>query len=175
MLLLGLVLLRLFPDLGTNLGELAIPIILAIIGFIFSGLAKGFVDIVLLVLGALAGAEIVKAFMDLFGLAASSLDLLFVIVGAVIGVIMIRTFKDWAMIILSGLIGALLITHGLTIWLPFLQGILGSLLVIVLAGSGCAYQGGLFTRLKAARQVKPATGGDSAPSQGDQSTPTSNK
>jgi hypothetical protein len=52
-------------------------------------------------------------------------------------------FKDWAMIILSGLIGGLLVTRGLTIWLPFLQGALGTLLVIVLTGVGIGLQGGL--------------------------------
>jgi hypothetical protein len=64
--------------------------------------------------------------------------------------ILVRRFKDWAMIILAGLIGGLLVTRGLSIWLLFLEGVLGTLLVIVLAGGGIAYQGGLFGKRKAA-------------------------
>ena len=52
------------------------------------------------------------------------------------------------MIILAGLIGGLLVTRGLTVWLPFLQGAFGTLLVIVLAGLGIAYQGGLSAKGK---------------------------
>jgi hypothetical protein len=47
---------------------------------------------------------------------------------SLIGFILDRRFKDWAMIILAGLIGGLL--------------------VIVLAGGSIAYQGGFFGRRK---------------------------
>jgi hypothetical protein len=50
------------------------------------------------------------------------------------------------MIILAGLIGGLLVTRGLTSWLPFLQGAAGSLLVLVLAGASILYQGGFLNR-----------------------------
>lgn len=46
-------------------------------------------------------------------------------------------------------IGALLITRGLANWLPFLQGFIGTLLVIVLVGGGNVLQGGLADKLKA--------------------------
>ncbi len=46
------------------------------------------------------------------------------------------------MIILAGLVGALLVTRGLAILLPSLQGVVGTLIVIVLAGVSIAYQGG---------------------------------
>jgi hypothetical protein len=57
--------------------------------------------------------------------------------------------------VLAGLIGGLLITRGLAAWLPILEGVLGTLLVIVLAGIGIAYQGGFFARRKAAKQATP--------------------
>lgn len=148
--LLGVGLLRLFPGSSDPLLALAIPILLAVIGFFVAGFAKGIVDIVLLVLGALAGAAIVLGFLDRFGINAGLLDWLLAVVGGVVGLILVRRFKDWAMIILAGLIGGLLVTRGLTIWLPFLQGALGTLLVIVLAGGSIAFQGGLFGRHKAA-------------------------
>ena len=129
---------------------LLIPGLLAVIGFFVAGFAKGIVNIVLLVLGALAGAAIVLGFLDLFNINTGLLDWLLAIVGGVIGMILVSRFKDWAMIILAGLIGGLLVTRGLTIWLPVLEGALGTLLVIVLAGGSIAFQGGIFGKRKTA-------------------------
>ncbi len=141
--LLGVVLLSLFPGSATPLTILLIPGLLAVIGFFVAGFAKGIVDIVLLVMGALAGAVIVLGFLNLFNLTSGLIVWLLALLGGVAGLILVRRFKDWAMIILAGLIGGLLVTRGLTVWLPFLQGAFGTLLVIVLAGLGIAYQGGL--------------------------------
>jgi len=113
-----------------------------VIGFFVAGFAKGVVNIVLMVIGALAGAAIVMGFFDLFGLTSTLMELLLAVLGGVLGMVLINRFKDLAMIILAGLIGGLLVTRGLTVWLPFLQGGLGTLIVFVLAGIGIAYQGG---------------------------------
>ncbi|MCJ7512925.1 MAG: hypothetical protein MUO23_08140 [Anaerolineales bacterium] len=147
--LLGLGLLRLFPGSSDPLLQLAIPILLAVIGFFVAGFAKGIVNIVLLVMGALAGAAIMLGFLDLFHVDSGMLDWLLAVVGGVIGLMMVRRYKDWAMIILAGLIGGLLVTRGLTVWLPFLEGAIGTLLVLVLAGGSIAFQGGLFGKPKA--------------------------
>jgi hypothetical protein len=128
---------------------LLIPGLLAVIGFFVAGFAKGIVNIVLLVLGALAGAAITLGFLDLFNINAGLLDWLLAVVGGVIGLILVSRFKDWAMIILAGLIGGLLVTRGLTIWLPSLEGAIGTLLVIVLAGGSIVFQGGIFGKPKA--------------------------
>ena len=45
--------------------RLIVVTLLAVIGFFVAGFAKGIIDIVLLVIGALAGAAIVMAFADL--------------------------------------------------------------------------------------------------------------
>ena len=140
--LLGVGLLSLFPGSFPPLATLLIPGLLAVLGAMFAGFAKGIVNIVLMVLGALAGAAIVLGFLGLFNMNSPFLGLVFAVLGGVIGLIMVQRFKDWAMIILAGLIGGLLVTRGLTIWLPFLNGALGTLVVIVLAGAGIAYQGG---------------------------------
>ena len=139
--LLGFALLRLFPGTNSPLLALLIPILLAVIGFFVAGFAKGIVNIVLIVLGALAGAAIMLGFLDLFNIGSTLLDWLLAALGGVIGVILVNRFKDWAMIILSGLVGGLLVTRGLTTWLPFLQGAAGTLLVLVLAGASIFYQG----------------------------------
>jgi hypothetical protein len=145
--LLGLALLRLIPGTSSSpLLALLIPILLAVIGFFVAGFAKGIVNIVLIVLGALAGAAIMLGFLDLFGTATGLLDWILALIGGVIGVILVQRFKDWAMIILAGLVGGLLVTRGLITWLPFLQGATGTLLVLVLAGASIVYQGGFLNR-----------------------------
>lgn len=146
--LLGVALLRYFPDATDSILALAIPILLAVIGFFLAGISKAFIDIILLVIGTLAGAAIVMNFLDIFQADLGLIGWLLVVVGGVAGLILVRSFKDWAMILLAGVIGGLLITRGLSAWLPFLEGIWGTLLVIVLAAAGIAYQGGFIARLK---------------------------
>jgi hypothetical protein len=145
--LLGLALLRLIPGTSSSpLLALLIPILLAVIGFFVAGFAKGIVNIVLIVLGALAGAAIMLGFLDLFGTVSGLLDWILALIGGVIGVILVQRFKNWGMIILAGLIGGLLVTRGLTVWFPFIQDTIRSLLVLVLAGASIVYQGGFLNR-----------------------------
>ena len=144
--LLGVGLLHLLPGSTSSFLALAVPLGLAALGFLGAAFAKGIVDIVLLVVGVIAGAAIVMGFLDLFKMDFNFFYLLLVFVGGVVGLVMIRRFKDWAMIILAGLIGGLLITRGLTIWLPFLEGAVGTLLVLVLAGGAIVYQGGFLKK-----------------------------
>ena len=143
--LLGVGLLRLFSVSAADdtLLVLLLPGALAVAGFFLAGFAKGIVDIVILVLGTLAGAAIVLAFLDLFNINTGLLDWVLVVAGAAAGLMLVRRFKDLALIVLAGLVGALLITRGLTVWFPTLEGVLGTLLVIVLAGGGHRLSGRL--------------------------------
>jgi hypothetical protein len=149
----GLALLAIFPAISSPFMILALPIGLAIAGFFFAGFAKGIVNIVLLVIGAIAGAAIMVEFLDLFNLGSGFLGVILAVVGGVIGMILVRRFKDIAMIVLAGLVGGLLVVHGLTAWLPFLEGGIGTLVTLVLAAGGIAYQGGFVSGKK-----KPAGG-----------------
>ena len=145
--LFGLALLHLFPGANSSpMLALMIPLLLAVIGFFVAGFAKGIVNIVVTVLGALAGAAIVIGFVDLFGTTSGLLYWFLALLGGVIGVILVRRFKDWAMIILAGLIGGLLVTRGLTEWFPFIQDAVRTLLVLVLAGASIVYQGGFLNK-----------------------------
>ena len=104
--------------------------------------------------------------LDLFNLNFGLLDWLLAVGGGVVAVVAIRRFrrgtKDWGLIILAGLIGALLVTRGLVIWLPSLQGPISSLLAVVLAGGSIAYQGGLLPQRGATAQA-PAPAAPAAP------------
>lgn len=152
--LLGAGLLRLLPGEQGIFLTLGIPIGLAVLGFMSAAFMKGIVGIVTLVLGVLAGAAIVFGILDLFGLSFGLLDWVLAFVGALIGAGLVGRFKDWALIILAGLVGALLTTRGLAILMPSLQGALGTLIAILLAGGAIAYQGGLFGKQKSVTQPK---------------------
>jgi hypothetical protein len=142
---------------------LLIPGLLAVIGFFVAGFAKAIVNIVLLVLGALAGAAIVLAFFNLFNIGSTLLVWILAVAGGVVGLIMVRRYHDWAMLIFSGLVGGLLVTRGLSAWLPFLQGAIGTLLVIVLAGGSIVLQGGFLNKGKAAGTGTPPASGNPPP------------
>ena len=151
--LLGVVLLSLLSPSGGLLIQILLVGALAVIGFFVAGFAKGIVNLVLLVMGALAGALVVMAFFGLFNITSSLLVWLLAIAGGVAGLILVRRYKDWAMIILAGLIGGLLVTRGLINLFPdllALQGALGTLLVLVLAGLSVVYEGGFLGKRKAA-------------------------
>ena len=142
--LLGVALLQWIPGSSGPLIALGVPILLAVLGFFFAGFAKGIVNIVLIVLGGLAGVAITLAFLQLFGINTGLFDWILALIGGVIGIVLVMRFKDWALVILAGLLGGLLVTRGLGEWLPFLAGAAGTLLVLVLAGASIVYQGGLF-------------------------------
>jgi hypothetical protein len=161
--LLGVGLMRLFTIELDSWTALLIPGGLAVAGFLLTAFTKTIVNIIIMVLGALAGAAIVLGMLDIFNVTFGVWDWLFAAAGAGIGLVLVRRFADWALIILAGLVGGILVTRGLTIWLPVLQGALGTLLVIVLAGGGIAYQGGIIDKRRAAAQAKAAEQAQSAP------------
>jgi hypothetical protein len=146
--LFGAGILRLIPGSSATWIQIGVPLTLAVIGFFAAGFAKGIINIVLMVIGGLAGAAILMGFFDLFQIDSVTMELFLAVVGGILGIVLIMRFKDWAMIILAGLIGGLLVTRGLAIWIPFLQGVVGSLLVLVLMVVGIAFQGGLSGKRK---------------------------
>jgi hypothetical protein len=157
--LLGVGVLRLF-NISTDDVWLPIAIVggLAVAGALLTGLVRGIVNVVLWVLGALAGAAIAMGFLDLFNMATDWLYWLLVVVGAAIGLLLVNRFKEIALIILAGFVGGLLVTRGLAHWFPTLKddSTIGTLVVLLLAGAGIALQGGFIARSRAAAQAKAA-------------------
>ena len=151
--LLGAGLLALFPGNSGPLVTLGVPLALAIAGFFLAAFAKGIIEVVVLVLGALGGAAIVLGFLNLFNIDLGLMNWLLAVVGAVIGFILIRRGRrgsqDWGIIILAGLIGALLVARGLTVLIPSIQDTLRAIIIVVLAGASIAYQGQLLGGKKA--------------------------
>jgi len=140
--LLGVGILRLLPGVQDGAIWLLVPIGLAIVGAMGTAFMKGLVNIVMLVLGVLAGAAIVLALLDLFGLSLGIVDWLLVLVGGVLGAIVVGRFKSWAVIVIAAVVGALLTVRGVQLLIPSLQGTAATLIALVLAGGGIAYHGG---------------------------------
>jgi hypothetical protein len=140
--LLGLAILRILPGEEVNILWYIIPIGLAILFAFGGGIAKGLISIVTLALGALAGGAIVLAVLDMFGLDWGVVNWLLALVGAVIGASLLSRFKEWGVIFLAALIGALLCVRGLQMLFPSLNEAIASLIGLVLLGGSVAYQAG---------------------------------
>ncbi len=65
--------------------------------------------------GFFAGAYVVVHFLHLAGLATSRTDWFFFLIGGILGLILIIILFDWALIILSSLVGAGLITQSISV------------------------------------------------------------
>jgi hypothetical protein len=150
--LLGIAFLRFLPGTQESWLWLILPVGLAILFALGAGLAKGLLGLVTLALGALAGGVIVLAVLDLFGLDLGLVGWLLALVGAVIGAGLLSRFKEWTLIVLASLVGALLTVRGLQMLIPFVQGFIASLIGLVLAGGGIAYHAGYLGGGKSAKK-----------------------
>jgi hypothetical protein len=146
--LLGIAILRFLPGETDSWLALVVPFGLAILFAFGAGIAKVAISLITLAFGALAGGVITLAVLDMFGLDWGLVNWLLALVGAAIGEGLAMRFKDWAIIILASLVGALLCTRGLQLLFPSLDGWVASLITLVLAGGGIAYHGGLFGKKK---------------------------
>jgi hypothetical protein len=142
----GLAILHFLPGAQDNWFGLIVVVGLAVLFAIGSGIAKGFIGLISLALGALAGGAIVLVVLDIFNLDWGLVNWLLALVGAVIGAGVMSRFKDWAIIILAALVGALLCSRGLQLLIPSLDGLILSLITIVLVGASIAYQGRLIKK-----------------------------
>ena len=144
--LLGVVLLNVFPGEPALWLQFGAVLGLGLLGFLFAAFARGIIDVVILVLGALAGAGLVLGFLNLFGIDWGIGNWLLAVVGGVAGLMFIRSSRarknDWGMIILASLIGALLITRGVTLLIPSMRGTtLTTILLLALTVLGIIFEG----------------------------------
>ena len=131
-LLLGLGILHILPGSQESWVWLLIPVGLAVFFALGTGVAKGIISLITLVLGSLAGAAIVLAVLDLFGIDSGMISLVLALMGAVIGAGSFMRFKIWTLIVLASIVGALLVVRGLQMFIPAIQGIIASLIGLVL-------------------------------------------
>ena len=137
--LLGIGIMNLLPGPQAGWWWL-VPVGLAVLFAFGAGILKGFMGIIAVAVGALAGAAIVLAVLNLFNLDLGFWNLILVIVGAVFGAVVAPRFERWALIVLAAMVGAFLTVEGLQILLPSIQGGLGTLLVLLFIAGGIYYQ-----------------------------------
>lgn len=142
--LLGIGLLRVIPGVQEGLLWLVVPVGLAVLFALGAGLTKGVINLIVLVLGAVAGTAIVLAVLDLFGLDLGLVDWLLALVGAVVGASLLSRFTDWTLIFLAAIVGALLTMRGLQMLIPSFQGVIASVIGLLLAGGSIGYHAGWF-------------------------------
>lgn len=140
--LLGFAILRYLP-LGFLGGwGILIPLAIAVVFAFGGGLMRGMIRLFMIALGAVAGIAIVLTVLQLVGTGNLFVDLILAFGGAVIGAILISRLRDWAVYVMSGLVGALLIIRGLQVFIPGFEGIFALLVGVALAAVGIAFQSG---------------------------------
>jgi hypothetical protein len=97
------------------------------------------------VAGFFAAGYAVLALLDFAGLEANVLAWVLALVGGILGAVLTLVLFDWALIILSSLIGAWMITQGLGLTNSLLAGLAFLLLLVI----GVAIQASLSTRAEA--------------------------
>ena len=98
--------------------------------------------LVVIALAAIAGGAIAFAVLDLLGGGFGLLDWLLSLVAAVAAAVLARRFSGWALIVLAGLVGALLVVRGVQLWFPSAQGPIATVVALALAAGSIGYQGG---------------------------------
>ena len=133
--------LTLVPQLVSGQSELTILLIAIIAGIIGAFLAIMLEGLAILIAGFLAGGYLMTTLGVTFGSSVSAGPSVVYIIGGIIGLLLVAIFFDWAIIILSALLGAemlmpLLHISGSVYWLAFIG------LVVV----GIAVQAGFWHR-----------------------------
>lgn len=113
-----------------------LAVLLGVVGFIF----RRFDRIVALVIGFVAGGGLALGLLDALGINLGFGDWVLALLAAVVAGFLFMRYRAWGMIVLAGLVGALLVVRGLTLWLlPALAGPIGTLLALALAALGIYY------------------------------------
>ena len=122
-----------------------------LVGIVFALLAVFLQNLAILIAGFLAGGYIISALAAILGFGEGNISWIIYIVGGFIGMVVINLLFDWAVIILSSIAGAVLITQNF-----FSQNNSVQFILIILVIVGVIVQGSLLRRNKGA-EVKNQT------------------
>jgi hypothetical protein len=96
---------------------------LAVLGVILLAIGKGFVQLIVQIIGAVASAGIALWLLQSLGLEAGLVNWIIAIAAAVAGFVLMARFFDVGIIILTSLLGASLIARGMQAILPLSDGV----------------------------------------------------
>lgn len=122
------------PELWALIIGLVVGVIFALLAIFLQGVAIG-------VAGFLAGGYILTVLAGMLGLNQEAFSWVFYLIGGIIGVILVVFLFDWALITLSSLAGASLITQAL-----LLPSGLGGVVFLALVIVGVVIQGSMLQR-----------------------------
>ncbi len=159
--LLGVVVLQLLLPNAELVTQLLVVLGLAVVGFFLAAFARGIIEVVILVIGAFAGAAAALALLNAFGVERGVLNWVLAVVGGAVGLALIRRSRhgrlDWGMVVLSTLVGSLLIMRALMLMVPALRETFWpGLLLVMLLVVGFAYQGGFLMRRRRPIPIMPS-------------------
>lgn len=137
--LIGLRVMDLIAPGGSALTAAIVGVVLAIVGVILITLARGAVQLVVQIVGAVAGAAIAMWLMDSLGINLDWLNWVIALVGAVVGFGLMARFFSLGLIFLTSLVGASLVISGAGKFIPLGDGV-STVLTIGLAIVGVLYQ-----------------------------------
>ncbi len=137
--LIGFVLTRQIIPGTPILVALIVAAVLALISLILIIIARGGIQLVLQIMGALAGAGILLWLTESLGLASGLVSWIIAFIGALIGFGLMARFFGLGIIALTSLLGASLIVSGLNAFIPLSDGV-GTIITLVLAAVGFLYQ-----------------------------------
>jgi hypothetical protein len=115
-------------------------------GLLGSVLAVFLQRLMIAVAGFLAAGYVLLSLLGYFGVELGNLAWLGFLVGGVCGAILASLVFDWALVILSALLGATLMVQGLSETVPGFEPSLNGLLILVLFFVGIAIQTGYISR-----------------------------
>jgi hypothetical protein len=124
----------LFP--GQVLAGLILGVALAVLFVILLGIGKGFVQLIVRIIGALAAAAVAMWLLDSLGLNLGLLNWIIAIVAAVAGFVLMARFFDLGLIIITSLIGASLIVNGVQSLIPQISDGIATLATLALTVVG---------------------------------------
>jgi hypothetical protein len=126
------------PEILAIIIGLVVGVVFALLAIFLQGVAIG-------VAGFLAGGYVLTVLAGMIGLNQGSFSWLVYLIGGIIGVLLVIFLFDWALITLSSLAGASLITQALV-----LPGGIGGVLFLALVIVGVVIQGSTMQRERVA-------------------------
>lgn len=119
--LLGVGLLQLIPGSSVGIFGFVLPVGLAIVGGMLAFFMKAAANMFFLIIGFIAGGALVLALFDMLAVDLGLMEFVIASAGGLVGIVLVRRFKDWATIVIVGLVAGFLIVNGIDLLLPTTQ------------------------------------------------------